>query len=68
MSRWILYDQTFVSLNGLEDVGLLNRPFANICPLLGSLGIFFLCVGRLPACIPVIRKLFEEICFDVGRL
>ena len=37
VSRWVFYDQALVSLNGLEDIGFLNRPFANICPFLSSL-------------------------------
>ena len=37
VSGWVLYDQALVSLNGLEDIGFLNRPFTNICPFLGSL-------------------------------
>ena len=68
MSRRVLYDQTLVMLDSLEDMGLFNRPFADICPFFGSLRIFFLRVGGFPACVPVIRKLFEELCFDVGRL
>ena len=37
VSRWVLYDQALVSLNGLEDSGFLNSPFANICPFFSSL-------------------------------
>lgn len=68
MSGRILYNQTLVLLNGLEDVGLLDRPFADVCPFFGSLGIFFLCVGGFPPCVPVVCELFEEVCFDIGRL
>lgn len=68
MSGWVLDDQALISLNGLEDMGLLDRPLADICPFFGSLRIFFLCVRRFPARLPVIGKLFKEICFEVGRL
>lgn len=68
MSGWVLDDQALVSLNGLEDMGLFDRPLADICPFLGGLRIFFLCVGRFPARLPIVGELLEEICFDVGRL
>ena len=68
MSRWVLYNQTLVMLDSLEDMGLLNRPLANICPFFGSLGVFFLRVRGFPACVPIICELFEELCFDIGRL
>ena len=68
MSCWILYYQTLILLNGLEDMGLLNSPLANVCPFFGSLGIFFLGMRWLPACFPVIRELFKEFGFDFGRL
>ncbi len=68
MSCWVLYNQTLILLNGLEYMGLLNRPLANVCPFFGSLGIFFLCMGGFPSGIPAVCELFEEVCFDVGRL
>ena len=68
MSSWVFYDQTLILLNGLEHMGLLNRPLANIGPFFGSLRVFLLCVRGFPACFPVICELLEEICFDIGRL
>ena len=68
MSCRVLYNETIILLNGLKDMGFLDGPLADVCPFFGSLGIFFLCVRRLPPCIPVICKLLEEVCFDVGRL
>ncbi len=64
----VFYDKTLILLNGLKDSGLLNSPLADICPFFGSLRIFFFCVGGFPACLPIVCELFEEICFDVGRL
>lgn len=68
MSCWVFYNQTLILFNGLEDMRLLNRPLADVCPFLGSLRIFFFGVGRFPSCLPVVCELFEEVCFDVGRL
>lgn len=68
VSCWILHNQALVLLNGLEDIRLLNGPLADVCPFFGSLGILFLCVRGLPPFVPVICELFEEVCFDVGRL
>lgn len=48
MGCWIFYNQTLILLNGLEDMGLLNRPLADVCPFFGGLRIFFLCVGGFP--------------------
>ena len=68
MSGWVLYDQTLILLDSLEDMGLLNRPLADICPFFGSLRVFLFRMGGFPACFPVICELFEEVCFDIGRL
>ena len=68
MSGWVLYDQTLILLNSLEDMRLLNRPLADICPFFGSLRVFLLRMRGFPACFPVVCELFEEICFDIGRL
>lgn len=68
MSCWVLYNQTLVLLNALQNMGLLNRPLANVCPLFGGLRIFFFCMGGFPPCVPVMCELLEEVCFDVGRL
>ena len=68
MSCWVLYNQTLVLLNTLQDVGLLNGPLADVCPLFGGFGIFFLCMGGFPPRVPIICELFEEVGFDIGRL
>ena len=68
MSCWILHNQALILLNSLEDMRLLNRPLANICPFFGRLGILFLCVRGFPPCVPVVCELFDEVCFDIGRL
>ena len=68
VSCWVLHNQTLILLNSFEDMGLLNGPLADVCPFLGCLRIFFLGVGRFPPLFPVVCELFEEVCFDVGRL
>jgi len=65
MSCRVLHNETFVTLNALEHMGLLNGPLANIRPFFVGLGVFLLCVRGLPPGFPVVCKLFDEICFDV---
>ncbi len=49
MCCWVLDYKTLVALDGLENLGLLNSPFANVRPLLGSLGVFFFRMGWGPS-------------------
>jgi len=44
----ILYDKALISLDALEDMGLLDSPLANKCPFFIGLSIFLLRVGSLP--------------------
>jgi hypothetical protein len=43
----VLYDQTLVTIDTLEDGGLLDSPFANVGPIILRL-VVLLRVGRLP--------------------
>ena len=57
MGSSVLDYKTFVALDALVFVGLLDRPLANVGPFLFlALGVF-LGVGRLPPLLPVIGKL-----------
>ena len=71
MSSSVLDYQTLITLHSLEDGWLLDGPFADVCPLLilflGTFGVL-LGVGRLPSGLPVICKLFNEVCLQLGRL
>lgn len=40
MCCWVLDYKTLVALNALKNLGLFDSPFADVRPLLGSLGIF----------------------------
>ena len=66
----ILYNQALVTLNALVDIGFFDIPFANICPFLIFIRAFrvFFGVGWLPSGLPVICKLFNEVCLQLGRL
>ena len=67
MGCWILYDKTLISLDALEDVGLLDSPFAYVCPFFIGLRVFFLGMGSLPPRLPIICELLEEVRLDVFR-
>jgi hypothetical protein len=43
----VLYNQTLVTIDTLEDGGLLDSPFANVGPIILRL-VVLLRVGRLP--------------------
>lgn len=65
-------NQALVALDALVLGGLLDGPFTDICPLLllvlvGARQVL-LGVGRLPALLPVVGELLEEIGLDCGRL
>lgn len=66
----VLDNQTLVASHAREDRGLLNRPLANIGPLLVLIGILcvLLRVGRLPAGLPVICELLQEGGLEGGGL
>lgn len=68
MSSWVLDNKTLVALNSLEDSGLLNRPLANVSPVLIRLGVILLGVGTLPAGLPVVSELLEEGSLEGSRL
>ena len=68
MSCWVLYNQSLVSLNPLQDSGFFDRPLSNVCPLLISLRVFLLCMRWLPSRFPIIGELFKEGCFDIWGL
>lgn len=68
MSRWVLHHQTLVALYSLEDGRLLNRPFSDISPFLGSFGVVLLCVRRLPSSLPVVCELLKEGSFELCGL
>jgi len=58
MGCWVLYNETLIALNALENRGHFDGPFANECPFFIGLSIFFLCVGGLPPCLPIVCELF----------
>ena len=64
----VLDYEPFVSLNALKNSRLLDGPFANKGPVLVSLWVFLLCVGRLPSVGPVISELFDEWRLDIRGL
>jgi hypothetical protein len=64
----VLQHQALVPLDGLEDGGLLNRPLANVRPVLFRLRVLLLGVGRSPSLLPVVGKLLEEGGFDGSGL
>jgi hypothetical protein len=66
VSSCVLDDQALVTLHALEDMGLLYRPFSNICPLLflsRALRVL-LGMGWLPPFLPVVCELLDEIGLD----
>lgn len=68
VSGRVLDDQTLVALNTLEDGGLLDRPLANVGPVLVGLGVILLCVRTLPPGLPVVGELLKEGSLKSGRL
>lgn len=68
MGSGILDDKALVALDALVDGGLLNRPLSNISPLLFSTLGVLLCVRWLPSLFPVVGKLLEEWCLELGGL
>lgn len=68
----VLDDETLITLDTLELVGLLNGPFTNVGPLLLLLllraGQVLLGVGGLPSLLPVVGELLEEVGLDSGGL
>ena len=68
MSCGVFYDKTFVPSNAFQDIRFLDRPSADICPLLLGLGIFFFCMRRSPPRLPVICELLKECSFDTRGL
>lgn len=68
MGGWVLDDQALVSYDAFKDVRLFDFPGANVGKFLFGLGVLFLSVGWCPARLPVIGKLLEERCLEVGRL
>ena len=60
VGRLVLDNKTLLALHTLEDVGLLNRPLANVGPLLISASGVLLGVGGLPSRLPVVGKLLDE--------
>jgi hypothetical protein len=63
----VLHDQTLVTIDTLEDGGLLDSPFANVGPVILRL-VVLLRVGRLPPRLPVVRELLQERSLEAGRL
>lgn len=68
VSRLVLEHETLVALDTLEHAGLLNRPGADVCPLLLGGLVVLLGVRDLPARFPVVGELFVERCLDGSRL
>jgi len=68
VSGRVLDDQTLVAFNTLEDSGLLDRPLANVGPVLLGLGIILLCGGALPPGLPIVGKLLKEGSLEGSRL
>jgi hypothetical protein len=66
MSCRVLHNETLVTFNAFEYMGLLNGPLADIRPFFVGLGVFLLGVRGLPPRFPIVCELFDEICFDVG--
>lgn len=65
----VLDDKTLVALNALVDVRLLDRPLANVGPLLILLALqVLLGMGRLPPRLPVVGELLKEGSLEGSRL
>lgn len=63
----VLYNQTFVTLHALVNMGLLDSPFSDVGPfLIFLLGVFviLLGVGWLPSGLPIVCELLDEIGLD----
>lgn len=70
VSSWVLDHQALVALHSLEDMWLLYSPLSDVRPFfifVGALGVL-LGVGRLPAGVPAICELLDEVTLDGGRL
>ena len=63
MSCRVLYNETLVPFNALEDTRLLDSPLADVSPFFGGLGVFLLGVRGRPPGSPIVCELLEEICF-----
>ena len=48
MCCWVLDNEALVTLDTLEDGRLLDSPFPNVRPFLGSLGVFLFRMGWGP--------------------
>jgi hypothetical protein len=70
MGSSVLDHKTLITLHALENMWFLYGPLSNICPFLVLVRTLcvLLCVRRLPSGFPVICELFDEVCFDSGRL
>jgi hypothetical protein len=71
VSGGVLNHQALITLDALEDMGLLYGPLSNVGPLLVLLvgaGGVLLSGGRLPAGIPAIGELLKEVGLDGGGL
>lgn len=66
VSSLVLEHKTLITLEALEDGGLLDLPVANVLPLL--LGVLLLCVRCLPPRIPAVCELFHEGSLQCGGL
>jgi hypothetical protein len=70
MGSGILYYETLIALNALENMRLFHSPFSNIGPFfifVRALGIL-LRMRWLPSCLPVVCELFDKITLYLGRL
>jgi hypothetical protein len=70
VGSWVLDHQALVTLHSLEDMRLLYRPLSNVGPLLVLVGVLgvLLGVGWLPAGIPTICELLDEVALDGAGL
>ena len=57
MGGLVLEDETLVTLDALENLGLLDSPSANVSPFLIRL-VLLLGMRCLPPSLPVVGKLF----------
>jgi hypothetical protein len=64
----VLDNKTLIAVNSLVLDGLLNCPFADVCPLLLGASCVLLRVRGLPSLVPVVGELFKEVSLEVGRL
>lgn len=60
VSSWVLDNKALVALDGQKFGRLLDRPLANICPVLFALRVLLLGLGDLPSGFPVVCELLEE--------